>query len=365
MKVVQVIPSTARESSGPSYFMQSMVRSFRLVDIEVWLCSLDKYSSKWSRIGNVGWSPRMYADLKVEANRVDVIHNNSLWMMPNLYPYWAARGKPVKVVTSPHGTLSPWALNRGKLKKKIFGALLQYPALKRTDMFHATCEKEYGEIRAAGYKQPVAIIPIGIDIPDVEKQNHADGRKKVVFFGRLHKVKAIDHLVLAWGRVASRFPDWDLEVAGPDGGALHELKALVDRHSVPRVKFVGEINGPAKYEFLSSADICVLPSHTENFGVTVAEALACSTPVIASQGTPWEKLNQMNAGWWIPIGVEPLAEQLAKSMSLGVDSLRMMGDRGREWMRRDYSWDMVGCKMKTSYEWLLGKADKPEWIIED
>jgi len=365
VKVVQIVPSTANESSGPSYYMKQLLESLRTVDVDVRLCTLDQYPSKWSRIGNLGWSPRMYADLTAEANRANIIHNNSLWMMPNLYPYWAARGKPVKVVTSPHGTLSPWALKRGRLKKKIFGALLQYPALRRTDMWHATCEKEYNEIRAAGYRQPVAIIPIGMDLPPIQKARRADGRKKVVFFGRLHKVKAVDHLVLAWGKVAHRFPDWDLEIAGPDGGSLHELKMIVSKSKVPRVKFTGEINGPAKYDFLSSADLYVLPSHTENFGVTVAEALACSTPVIASQGTPWDKLNQMNAGWWIPVGVEPLAEQLAMSMGMGAETLRQMGERGREWMRRDFDWSSIGMKMKRAYEWLLGKADKPEWILEN
>lgn len=277
MRVVQVIPSIAAESSGPSYYMKRLLGSLRESGVDVGLYTLDGVASRWAKMGNLGWSRTLYRELKKATRSADIIHNNSLWMMPNIYPYWAAKGQPVKVVTSPHGTLSPWALKRGRLKKKIFGALLQYPALRRTDIWHATCEKEYNEIRAAGYKQPVAIIPIGIDLPDVEKQRHADGRRKVVFFGRLHKVKAVDHLVWAWGKVASRFPDWDLEIAGPDGGMLEELKALTGKCGAPRIRFVGEINGPAKYDFLSSADIYVLPSHTENFGVTVAEALACAT----------------------------------------------------------------------------------------
>ena len=116
---------------------------------------------------------------------------------------------------------------------------------------------------------------------------------------------------------------------------------------------------------MSSADLYVLPSHTENFAVTVAESLACRTPVIASQGTPWSQLSENGAGWWIPIGVEPLAEQLKHSMSLTDSERQGMGEQGRQWMHRDYNWNAIGCKMKVAYEWICGKGDKPDWVRED
>jgi glycosyltransferase involved in cell wall biosynthesis len=250
------------------------------------------------------------------------------------------------------------------LKKKIMGWLWQRRALAVTDMFHATSEKEYEEIRAQGYRQPVAIVPIGMDVPEVESHVKEDaGRiRKVVFFGRLHKVKGVDRLVRAWGAVAR--DGWELVIAGPDCGMLDVLKRIVAEEQAPRVSFVGEINGHAKYEFLAGGDVYVLPSDTENFGVTVAEALASGTPVIASRGTPWQGLERERCGRWVPIGVEPLAAALEELMGMDDTERAAMGARGREWIRRDFSWKGIGVKMKTAYEWLLdsGKVERPEWV---
>jgi glycosyltransferase involved in cell wall biosynthesis len=242
------------------------------------------------------------------------------------------------------------------------GWLYQNHALASTDMFHATSVKEYEEIRAQGYEQPVAIVPIGMDIPIVEPRKARNGEegRRVVFFGRLHKVKGVDRLVRAWEQVAR--DGWELVIAGPDCGMLEALKGIVAERKLQRVSFVGEINGHAKYEFLAGGDIYVLPSDTETFGITVAEALASETPVIASQGTPWEGLEREKCGRWVPIGVETLAEALKEMMAMSDAERAAMGARGREWIRRDFAWEGIGAKMKAAYEWLLGKGDRPEWV---
>ena len=312
----------------------------------------------------------MLAGLMEAARTVDIIQNNSLWMMPNVYPSWVVRrlrrknmNTGLKLVTAPRGTLASWSLAKGKWKKRVFGALFQYSALRYTDMWHATCEKEYEEIREAGYRQPVAIVPIGMDVPEFLVSGSGAGKrmKKVAFFGRLHKVKRVDRLLWAWKRVAR--DGWELVIAGPDCGMLEELKGIVAELRLPRVSFEGEINGHAKYEFLANADIYVLPSDTENFGVTVAESLACGTPVIASRGTPWQGLEREKCGCWVPIGVEPLAVALEELMSMNDEERAAMGTRGREWIRRDFSWKGIGAKMKAAYEWLLGQGEKPMWVM--
>ena len=386
MKVVQIVPSINAESSGPSYSVPSLCQGLASVGCDVSLHFLDdvptqlvhvpyqvtSYPRRELGLRNLGRSPAMFLGLLEAARRAEIIHNNSLWMMPNVYPSWVVRrlrqreeNPRVKLVTAPRGTLAPWSLAKGKWKKRIFGALFQYPALRLTDMFHATSEKEYGEIRAAGYRQPVAIVPIGMDVPEVESHVKDDvGRvRKVVFFGRLHKVKGVDRLVRAWEQVVR--DGWELVIAGPDNGMLETLKGIVVERKLPRVSFVGEINGPAKYEFLAGADIYVLPSDTENFGVTVAEALVSGTPVIASQGTPWQGLELERCGRWIPIGVEPLAGALKELMTISDGERAAMGARGKEWMAQDFSWKGIGAKMKAAYEWLLRQGERPEWVRVD
>ncbi len=393
MKVIQIVPSIAAESSGPSYSVPALCQGLTSAGCDVSLHFLDTVPTHLTHISyqvvsyprrelglrNLGRSPAMFSGLMEAARTADVIHNNSLWMMPNVYPSWIVRrlrqkneNPRVKLVTAPRGTLAPWSLAKGKWKKRIFGALFQYPALRLTDMFHATSEKEYEEIRTLGYRQPVAIVPIGMDVPElgvsgfefrVSGSRAGNRMKKVVFFGRLHKVKGVDRLVRAWERVAR--DKWELVIAGPDNGMLDVLKGIVAERRLPRVSFVGEINGHAKYEFLAGADIYVLPSDTENFGVTVAEALASGTPVIASQGTPWQGLERERCGRWVPIGVVPLAAALEELMAMSDEERAAMGARGREWIRREFSWSGIGAQMKGAYEWLLGTGDKPEFVRLD
>ena len=384
MKVIQVTPDIAMEASGPAYSVPGMCRGLSLVGVDVSLHTLQRESSDTFQFpfqlvtypfepsrflpGN---APMMEKGLEQACMGVDVVHSNGLWMMPMVYPgrviaRLRRRHQAPKLVVSPRGCLATWALRNGYVKKKIFGWLFQYQILRRADMFHATSEKEYDEIRAAGYRQPVAIVPIGMDLPETDPRNTRNTRKelgrKVLFFGRLHKVKGVDRLLLAWEKVVK--DGWELVIAGPDCGMLANLKEIVAERKLPRVSFVGEINGPAKYEFLASGDIYVLPSDTENFGVTVTEALASGTPVIASQGTPWQGLERERCGKWVPIGVEPLAAALEEMMAMRDEERAAMGARGRAWIQRDFSWRGIGEQMKVAYEWLLGRAVCPPCVRE-
>lgn len=425
MKVIQVVPSIGAEASGPSYSVPGLCRGLVANEVATELHFLDEipiHLSKaiYSIINtprqdkiNLGWSPKMLQGLRDACQKADIIHNNGLWMMPCVYPLWACKGTKCKLVVAPRGSLATWSLKKGWLKKKVFGWLLQNAVLRHADMFHATCVKEYEEIRALGYKQPVAIVPIGMEVPvstksaqlpvascqfpdpsfsarcarahvpqfpvrgDVDlapdeklkTQNSepktANRLKRIAFFGRVHKVKAVDHLVKAWGALHADLPDWELVIAGPDCGAKAELDAIIAEESIPRVRFTGEINGQAKYDFLTDADIYVLPSHTENFGITVAEALACGTPTVASQGTPWEGLETERCGKWVPIGVEPLTAALRELTNLTDEERAEMGKRGRAWIQRDFSWDGIGAKMKAAYAWLLGQGERPDFVRVD
>lgn len=400
MKVLQVVPHVGAESSGPSYSVPMLCHGLAECGVGTQLCFLGEMPERlkhenYAAISypqhdkfNLGWSPEMLKGLREVCRTVDVIHDNSLWMMPNVYPAWAVKGTKCKLVVAPRGTLAAWSLKKGWLKKKIFGWLLQNQVLRRADMFHATSEKEYEEIRAAGYKQPVAIVPIGMEVPETRLRGEVDGGgvrlHRVVFFGRLHKVKAVDRLVCAWEIItkesnrhcqpqpssSTSFHDWELVIAGPDCGVRDELEQYIAAHKIPRVRFVGEITGPAKYEFLAAADIYVLPSFTENFGVTVAEALASGTPVVVSKGTPWEgvegaKGERERCGWWVENTPEVLAETLRNAMTLSDDERAVMGENGKEWIRRDFSWEGIGEKMKAVYEWLLNGGERPEYVKID
>ncbi len=203
------------EAAGPSYSVPGLCGGLKVVGVDVCLHAQMRDGANNFPFDHVaypylrsrclpGENPLMREGLKRACKDADILHANSLWNMPSVYPAWAVKGTKCKLVVAPRGTLANWALHKGYWKKKIFGWLFQNQVLRHADMFHATSEKEYEEIRKQGYRQPVAIVPIGMDLPEVESRVREDVERirEVVFFGRLHKVKGVDRLVRAWGEVA-------------------------------------------------------------------------------------------------------------------------------------------------------------------
>jgi len=176
----------------------------------------------------------------------------------------------------------------------------------------------------------------------------------------LHVKKGVDRLLRAWTALAPERPDWCLWIAGPDdGGHEGELRALAASLRTPRVTFMGPVYGDEKRALYRRALLHVLPSHSENFGMTVAEALASGTPVIATRATPWSGLLREGCGFWIELGVEPLLHALHEATRLERAELLRLGARGRAWMQRDFSWDRVAREMAGVYRWLRAGGTAP------
>lgn len=375
MRVVVIVPGFVNESAGTSYSVVSLCGALHRAGVSVELHSLRRSArefpfpvviyrrSERPLLARLGWSREMAKGMEAVAHRAELMHMNGVWMMPDVYPALKTRGTACKVVCCPHGGLSEVTLARNRIVKWVMWHLLgQKAALKRVSMFHAASEKERAEIRALGFRQPVAVIPNGLELPKVRHRPFASSGRKLVFFGRIHATKAVDHLVAAWGRVAREFPDWSLEIAGPDCGAVPALREMIAERGIPRVAFVGELHGDEKYGFLAAADLYVLPSLTENFGITVAEALACGTPSIVSRGCPWRGLEEHGCGWWIDIGPEALAAKLREVLAFSPQELERMGERGKAWISSGFTWEDVARKMRMAYEWLLHGGERPEFV---
>lgn len=378
MRVIHVVPAIAEEASGPSYSVVRLCESLIVQGQEVTLAALD-----WSPLPfmpgflklfplgvgpkRLGRSPDMCRWLmrEIADSEVDVMHNHGMWQMNAVYPGWAVKNRKTKLIISPRGAFSAWAMNHGSRFKKIFWPLFQRPALLQASCFHATAESEYEEIRRLGFKQPVAVIPNGIDIPDLLSKTLNESHT-LLFLGRIHPKKGIDVLLHAWQAVMTRFPNWDLQIVGPDnGGYLAEMQALAARLRLQRVVFPGALYGEEKRLAYREASLFILPTHSENFGMTVAEALAVGTPAIVTKGAPWAGLEQHSAGWWIDSGVDALIASLEHAMAQSPDELSRRGIHGREWMIRDFSWEIIGEKMHHTYRWLIEGGEIPSWVRID
>jgi glycosyltransferase involved in cell wall biosynthesis len=371
MKVVHVVPHVGAEASGPSYSVCSLARALARGSHDVTLLSVldgelerdERFVHRVFPKGNFMpglWrSPELFRALRDAAPTSDVLHSHSLWMMPNIYPGWIARQPPLPLVISPRGTLSSWALRRSRLKKQLVWALVQGKVVRSAACLHATAEEEYRDIRNLGLRQPVCVIPNGIDVPlaadpEVTAPPAARADHIILYLGRLHSIKGIDRLLRAWTTLARERPDWCLRIVGPDdGGHEAELRALAASLGTPRLTFAGPAYGSRKWDEYRAAALYVLPTHSENFGLTVAEALASGTPAITTKGAPWSGLERESCGFWIDQGVEPLVVALRHATRLGPLKLAEQGARGRAWMLRDFSWDKIAEQMANVYRWLL------------
>jgi glycosyltransferase involved in cell wall biosynthesis len=302
---------------------------------------------------------------RMAARDSDLVHVHGLWLMPNVYAGHAAEATGRPLVVTPRGMLAPEALAFSARKKRLFWRLLQKSAYVHAAVWHATCEAEADEIRAFGIRAPIAIIPNGIDIPrsPVKSLSRQTTMRTILFLGRLHPKKGLPDLIAAWSRLANERPDWTLRIVGTDeGGHRLELEKMVQQGGVPRVVFDCSVHGAEKARVLQEADVFVLPTQNENFGLAVAEALAAGAPAIVSHGAPWSGLETERCGWWVKRGAEALFEALREATALPDAERHAMGLRGRAWMAKGFDWESVAAKMLLVYQWVTGSGLRPDFV---
>jgi glycosyltransferase involved in cell wall biosynthesis len=321
-----------------------------------------------------GWSPALNRRVRKASRKANIVHNHGLWMFPNLYARRAAISSGIPLVISPRGMLEDWSLGRSRIKKFVAWNLFERGNLRSAALFHATSEMEARSLRKLGLHQPIAIIPNGVEIPDREaKADRQDlelkypelaGKRWLLFLSRIHPKKGVSELLRAWREIHHHFQEWHLILAGPDlDGYSNRMKSeAVNYQLSDRVTFTGMLSGSEREAALANADLFVLPTHSENFGIAIAEALAFGLPVITTKGAPWKELVDHDCGWWIDLGHAELMQCLNGALRLSKAELSAMGEGGRTLMARKYSWRQVAVQMKQSYEWLLGRNDMPDCI---
>ena len=282
----------------------------------------------------------------------DLVHIHALWT-PILcrVARWSKQNE-IPIVWSPHGMLTPWALNNKKWKKRLAWRLYQKHWLLNANLLHATAESEVVDLRRIGLGNKVVVVPLGVYASsDVEHVEHED-KKILLFVSRVQKKKGLMNLVEAW----SRFPadmrrGWKVRIVGPDQeGHTVELKMACKRLGVSGdFVFVGpKFDKELEAEY-AAADVFVLPTYSENFGSVVIEALSRHLPVICTTGAPWRELEVRRCGWWIDVGVDPLVGALKEAMGLSDRERRKMGTNGRQLVEEKYTWDVAVREMEKGY----------------
>lgn len=278
----------------------------------------------------------------------DVLHLTAVYSNTTIPALLAARvfGKPV--VWSPRGALQRWAESKRVSAKRAWDAVCDRLLDPGRSLLHVTSREEAEESASHIRNARPLIVGNGVDTPAVlpPREWRPGGRLRLLYIGRLDPKKGIDNLLSALALL--RDSSIQLRICGSGAPEyVKHLEGLSQQLRVEReVEFAGTVVGDVKTAAFIQADICIVPSHTENFGMVVAEALAHGTPVIASRGTPWSEVEARAAGWWVPNDPENLANAISRARQADLSG---MGRVGREWMSRSYSWGAVAERMLEAY----------------
>ena len=298
--------------------------------------------------------------------RPRVVDAQGLWTYPSLVNLRHHRATGTPYVLTPRGMLDPWARARSPWKKKLVRWWFEDAHLRNAACLRATAEMEASHFRRFGLRQPIAVVPNGIGTPRYVRTLEGQGPCRLLFLSRVHPKKGLPFLLQAWAEVAPTRPDWELVIAGPDEvGHEAEMRALADKLALPRVRWWGAVSGQAKEDLYRSADLFVLPTHAENFGLVVGEALAHGVPAITTRNAPWEGLEANDCGWWINLSHDALVDALSDATNRETEDLLEMGKRGHAWMKRDFSWDRIAEQMAEVYRWVAYGGELPSCILAD
>lgn len=292
---------------------------------------------------------------------LDVIHDHGLWLPSNHASVRAAKSLDIPLIISTRGMLAPWALKYRGWKKIIVWHAWQKTALEGAAVLHATSPEEAENLRALGFKNPIAVIPNGVDLPELDKKC-CGTVKTALFLSRIHPIKGLLNLVVAWTRVKPH--GWRMIIAGPSEGTHEDdvKRAVKFAGLEDQFEFIGPVDDLQKWALYRQADIFILPSFSENFGIAIAEALASELPVITTKGTPWFSLDDHCCGWWVDIGTGPLEIALKEAMSLSDGERLNMGRRGRVLIKENYSWEKIALDMLSVYMWVHFGGKAPDCV---
>lgn len=361
MKVLHYIPSLAASAGGVASYLSVLCEELgKLVELHVATSYESKREVKICNaiVHRISSGLTCYSSSKalLKELRPDVVHINGCWQPQLAFFQWAARSLKIPVVLSPHGMLEPWIVKRHYWTRKWPAIqLYQRGLVKHADYLHATADKEKDNLLRLGWNARIAVIPNAVNIEVLPIKDNWSLKRRIVFMSRLHVKKGIELLLEALSHLKSDLDGYEVIIAGE--GELDYVKTLkkaaISFGLSEVVKLVGGVYGAEKVSLLQSADFFVLPTYSENFGIVVAEALACGTPVITTHGTPWKVLEENECGWYIPVGVNALKKTLREAISVTEETIERMGRNGRRLVEKQYTDKSVASRFFEKYTFLL------------
>lgn len=376
MKILHVVPSfyPATSFGGPIWSTYGLCNALaRIEDISLQVLTTDTAGDKrHERLDLAQRHPDFFAGYTVHfAHKLartsvsaellgqlprlitwaDVVHVTAVYSFPTIPTLAACRlaGKPV--VWSPRGALLRWEHTRKRGLKEAWERTCATILRGHPHLLHVTSPEEGKAARTQMPDSPVVEVPNGVNIPSslAPRLWRPEGRMRILYLGRLDPIKGIENLIDAIA--LAKTPRLELTLCGSGDAAYTAslVRRIEEKGLSSQIKVAGFVEGPAKTQAFEQADLCVLPSFSENFGMTVVEALSHGVPVIASKGTPWQELKSRGAGDWVandPASLALAVDEMAQK------NLEAMGQLGRAWMYESFDWNAVGRRMADVYRQL-------------
>lgn len=361
MKIIHYIPSIDRMAGGISTYMQVLAKPLgTMAEVHIMThASENPLPMENCKVHDIpryrpfsGVWKKAVVDL-LDSVRPDIVHVNCCWTPDCAMIQRLAQKRGYKVVLTPHGMLEPWIIKRHYWTRKVPALwLYQKAAVQRADCVQATAESERDNLLKLGYNSNIKVVRLGIDAESIEMKRSWKKSRQILFLSRVHVKKGINFLIEAAAELRSELQGYKILVAGEgDTDYVAEMKRMIaDNGLLDIVQLIGGVYGDEKWRLFQTSDFFVLPTHSENFGLAIAESLASGTPVVTTVGTPWSDLNGSEAGAWIEIGTEPLVETLRRFLSLSEDELETLGRNGRKLIETKYSAHVMAEQMMEVYK---------------
>ncbi|WP_422126843.1 glycosyltransferase [Thioalkalivibrio sulfidiphilus] len=392
LRILHVISTLSPASGGPTQVLRELARAQASAGHRVSICTTDRDNPVQKRLPDSYFQEILSEHVELKAFRVeyapllvslsmaqwlrhnlrafDIVHIHGLYRFPPTYAAWQARRLGVPYVIRAHGALDPYLHARsssGKLRLKgMYERWFDLPNLHAADAIHYTAEEERVRASILGLRARSFIVPNGLDwarfreppVRGTLRVRWGLGEAPLVLFlGRLHFKKGLDLLIPAFDALHRSLPEVRLVIAGPENDDYgQQVRSWVQERGLQEaVHFVGPLEGADVVQAYVDADVFALPSYTENFGMTVAEAMACALPVVISdQVNIHAEVSGADAGLVTRCDANEVAAAL-EALLRNSERRRAMGQAGRRLVQERYSWPSIVEMLTAEYQNIIDR----------
>jgi len=389
MKILQIIPSISLVYGGPSQMVRGLSTALAKLGIDVTILTTNANGDSGQApldvpldqpVNENGYQVRYFPCspfrrykfsldllnwLKTHASEYDLAHIHALFSPVSSAAATVARSQKLPYILRPLGTLDPADLNKKKQLKKLYAALLERPNIAGASAIHFTSHEEARISERFGVKTNDLIIPLGVTLPELTKTpeailSHLEIQPNVpiiLFLSRIEPKKGLDILIPALEKVLATGLNFQFILAGSnpqDPEYETKIKQQIQSSALAEKTIIsGFVTGEIKTALLTKADLFVLPSYYENFGIAVAEAMAVGTPVVISKGIYiWEDVETAEAGW-VGNGTIDEISSLIETALTNPQECQRRGLNAQNYALTYYSWDAIAQQMIQAYQGLI------------